>query len=190
MVSANNIKGNRNIKFSVVRYGNVMGSRGSVIPFFIKKLKEDNKVLPITSEKMTRFNISLSDGVDMVLWTLDNSFGGEILVPKIPSFKITDLAEAVGPSCKKKIIGIREGEKIHEDLITSAESFSTIDIGDYYVILPESNMDISKYKNKFQYCKKVHEGFQYNSGTNKKFLSVSELRTLIKLNIDEKFKPV
>ena len=190
MVSANNIKGNRNIKFSVVRYGNVMGSRGSVIPYFINKAKEINKNIPITSDKMTRFNISLIDGVNMVMWTLGNSFGGEILIPKIPSYKITDLAEAIAPSCKKEIIGIREGEKIHEDLITSSESFSTIDIGNYYVILQDPKNDISKYKKKFKFCKRVNEGFEYNSGTNENFLSVSELRALIKLHVDQKFQPV
>ena len=125
----------------------------------------------------------------MVLWALKNSIGGEILIPKIPSYKITDLAEAIGPNCEKKVIGIRPGEKVHEDLITSAESFSTIDIGDFYVILPNPEYHLGRHDKKFPLCKKVPEGFQYNSGSNKNFLSIYELRELIKEHIDEKFKP-
>ncbi len=188
-VAANNIKGNRDIKFSTVRYGNVMGSRGSVIPFFLQKIKNHERILPITSNSMTRFNISLIEGVNMVLWALENSIGGEILIPKIPSYKITDLAEAIGPNCEKKVVGIRPGEKVHEDLITSAESFSTIDIGDFYVILPNPEYHLGRHDKKFPLCKKVPEGFQYNSGSNKNFLSIYELRELIKEHIDEKFKP-
>ncbi len=188
-VAANNIKGDRDIKFSTVRYGNVMGSRGSVIPFFLKKIKNNERILPITSNSMTRFNISLNEGVNMVLWALQNSIGGEILIPKIPSYKITDVAEAIGPSCKKKVIGIRPGEKVHEDLITSAESYSTIDIGKFYAILPNSEYHHGRHDKKFPICKKVPEGFQYNSGTNKKFLNINEIRNLIKINIDENFKP-
>ena len=126
-IAANNIKGSRDLRFSVVRYGNVMGSRGSVIPFFLSKAPSG--VLPITDPAMTRFNISLEDGVDMVLWTLDHALGGELLVPKIPSYRITDGAEAIGPGCKKPVIGIRPGEKIHEEMITASDSFSTIDLG-------------------------------------------------------------
>ena len=126
-IAANNIKGSRDLRFSVVRYGNVMGSRGSVIPFFLSKAPSG--VLPITDPAMTRFNISLEDGVDMVLWTLDHALGGELLVPKIPSYRITDVAEAIGPGCKKPVIGIRPGEKIHEEMITASDSFSTIDLG-------------------------------------------------------------
>jgi len=188
--AANNIKGRREIKFSIVRYGNVMGSRGSVIPFFLKKAKEKEKIIPITSNSMTRFNISLIEGVNMVMWALENSFGGEIFIPKIPSYRITDLAEAIAPNCDKELIGIRHGEKIHEDLITPSESFSTIDIGQYYAILPDCEYHLNRHNKKFQYCKKVPEGFQYNSGTNENFLSINELRQLIKLHIDEKFEPV
>ena len=133
-IAANNIKGQRNLCFSVVRYGNVMGSRGSVIPFFLEKAKTG--VLPITDPSMTRFNISLVEGVDMVLWSLENALGGEIFVPKIPSYGITDVAEAIGPSCEKPIIGIRPGEKIHEEMITESDSVSTIDLGNYYALLP------------------------------------------------------
>jgi len=188
-IAANNIKGNRDIKFSTVRYGNVMGSRGSVIPFFLNKIKGAEKILPITSKDMTRFNISLIEGVKMVLWTIENALGGEIYIPKIPSYKIIDVAEAIGPNCKKQIIGIRPGEKVHEDLITPAESFSTIDIGNFYVILPNPEYHLGKHDKKFKICKKVPENFQYNSGTNKNFLSVNELRTLIKKYIDENFRP-
>ena len=188
-IAANNIKGSRNIKFSIVRYGNVMGSRGSVIPFFLEKIKSKEKVLPITSSSMTRFNISLLEGVNMVLWTLENAFGGEIFIPKIPSYKVVDLADAIGPSCKKKIIGIRSGEKVHEDLITRSESSSTIDIGKYYAILPSPNFYIGKHDQKFKSCFKVSEDFTYNSGKNEVFLEVNELRELIRKNIDENFQP-
>ena len=131
-IAANNIKGQRDLRFSVVRYGNVMGSRGSVIPFFLDKAKTG--VLPITDPEMTRFNISLSEGVNMVLWSLQNALGGELFVPKIPSYRITDIAEAIGPSCEKPIIGIRPGEKLHEEMITVSDSYSTIDLGKYYAI--------------------------------------------------------
>ena len=133
-IAANNIKGDRDLRFSVVRYGNVMGSRGSVIPFFMEKAKSG--VLPITDSAMTRFNISLSEGVDMVFWSLENALGGELFVPKIPSYRIVDVAQAIGPSCEKPIVGIRPGEKIHEEMITSSDSFTTIDLGAYYAILP------------------------------------------------------
>ena len=188
-VAANNIKGDRKMKFSIVRYGNVMGSRGSVIPFFLQKIKNHERTLPITSNSMTRFNIPLIEGVNMVLWALENSIGGEILIPKIPSYKITDLAEAIGPNCEKKVVGIRPGEKVHEDLITFAESFSTIDIGNFYAILPNPEYHLGRHDKKFPLCKKVPEGFQYNSGTNKNFLNIGELRELIKKHIDETFKP-
>ena len=133
-VAANNIKGSRSIRFSVVRYGNVMGSRGSVIPFFLAEKKKG--VLPITSTDMTRFNISLQDGVDMVLWSIKNALGGEVLVPKIPSYRITDVARAIDPACRHEIIGVRPGEKIHEEMITVSDSFNTVDLGRYYAILP------------------------------------------------------
>ena len=133
-IAANNIKGNHNIKFSVVRYGNVMGSNGSVIPFFLNKRKEG--VLPITDPTMTRFNISLKDGVEMVLYAIENAWGGELFVPKIPSYRITEVAKAIGPNCEQKNIGIRPGEKVHEEMITASDSFFTYDIGSYYVIVP------------------------------------------------------
>src|SRR6476619_1195424 len=135
-IAANNIRGANPIKFSVVRYGNVMGSNGSVIPFFLSKRKEG--LLPITVPAMTRFNISLDEGIDMVLHALETGWGGELFVPKIPSYRIMDLARAIGPNCKHKIIGIRPGEKIHEEMITSSDSFFTYDLGKYYAILPQA----------------------------------------------------
>ncbi|MDB4835549.1 UDP-N-acetylglucosamine 4,6-dehydratase (inverting), partial [Cyclobacteriaceae bacterium] len=137
-VAANNIKGNRELVFSVVRYGNVMGSNGSVIPFFKNKSKEG--VLPITDEGMTRFNISLDGGVDMVFHAIDNAMGGEIFIPKIPSYRILDVAKAVAPECKTEVVGIRPGEKLHEEMITSSDSFNTWDLGSYYVILPNETI--------------------------------------------------
>ena len=185
-VAANNFKGARNLKFSVVRYGNVMGSRGSVIPFFLEKRK--GGVLPITDESMTRFNISLEEGVDLVLHALANAMGGEIFVPKIPSYKITDVAEAIGPKCKKEIVGIRPGEKIHEEMITESDSLSTVDLGRYYAILPQNaawNVDEYLVKRK---AKRVAEQFKYNSGTNDQWLSVEDLRKLIKQHVDPGFE--
>ena len=180
-IAANNIRGENPIKFSVVRYGNVMGSNGSVIPFFIKKRKDG--VLPITDESMTRFNISLDGGVDMVLHALTTAWGGEIFVPKIPSYKITDVAHAIGPDCEHKVIGIRPGEKIHEEMITSSDSFFTYDLGKYYVIIPQnpiwSTYDFIQYFD----AKKVAEGFQYSSGKNSEWVSVEDLRTLIKEHV-------
>ena len=187
-VAANNIKGPRNLKLSVVRYGNVMGSRGSVIPYFLEKAKD--KVLPITDESMTRFNISLPEGVEMVLWSLQNMLGGELFVPKIPSYKIIDVAEAIGPSCRKEIIGIRPGEKIHEEMITSSDSFSTIDLGQYYAILPSDGHLQDAYKQAKIPHTKVPPGFAYNSGSNSEFLTIDALRSLIASHIDESFSPI
>ena len=187
-IAANNIKGNRDLSFSVVRYGNVMGSRGSVIPFFLERSKTG--VLPITDPAMTRFNISLKEGVDMVLWALDNALGGEVLVPKIPSYRITDLADAIGPSCEKPIIGIRPGEKIHEEMITSSDSFTTIDLGDYYAILPSDGRVQQRYRDSGLSCKAVPPGYAYNSGSNPHFLSVEQLRALIREHVDPAFQSV
>ena len=187
-IAANNIKGKRDLRFSVVRYGNVMGSRGSVIPFFLEKAKSG--VLPITDPAMTRFNISLSEGVAMVLWALENSLGGELFVPKIPSYRITDVAEAIGPSCEKPIIGIRPGEKIHEEMITSSDSFTTIDLGDYYAILPSDGRVQKQYQEASISSEPVATGFAYNSGSNSEFLSVDQLRALIREHVDPSFQPV
>ena len=163
-VAANNIRGINPIKFSVVRYGNVMGSNGSVIPFFIKKKSEGK--LPITDASMTRFNISLQGGVDMVMHAMEHAWGGEIFIPKIPSYRITDVATAVAPECEQVIVGIRPGEKIHEEMITSSDSFYTYDLGKYYTILPTvPNFKIKDFVDSFS-AKKVTEGFNYDSGTN------------------------
>jgi UDP-N-acetylglucosamine 4,6-dehydratase (inverting) len=187
-IAANNIKGTRDLRFSVVRYGNVMGSRGSVIPFFLEKAK--NGVLPITDRTMTRFNISLSEGVAMVLWTLEHALGGELFVPKIPSYQITDVAEAIGPSCEKPITGIRPGEKIHEEMITASDSFTTIDLGEYYAILPSDGGVKKLYQEAGIATNLVPQGFAYNSGSNPEFLSVEQLRALIREHVDPAFQPI
>ena len=185
-VAANNITGWNPIRFSVVRYGNVMGSNGSVIPFFINKRKEG--VLPITSDKMTRFNISLQGGVDMVMHALEYAWGGEIFVPKIPSYDIMTLAEAIGPECAKPVIGLRPGEKIHEEMITSSDSQSTYDLGKYYTILPAFHRwKLENFIETFN-AKKVEEGFQYNSGENDDWETVESLRKLIVEHVDPDFK--
>lgn len=185
-VAANNIKGNRDIRLSAVRYGNVMGSRGSVMPFFLDKRKTG--VLPITHKDMTRFNITLQEGVDLVLYAIQYAWGGEIFVPKIPSFKVTELAKAIAPECKTKIVGIRPGEKIHEEMITESDALLTVDIGKYYAILPHHpGWNKSEYLKKYK-GKTVPDGFRYNSGTNSEWLSVDELRKLIKKEIDPGFK--
>lgn len=177
-VAANNMKGDRDLRFSVVRYGNVMGSRGSVIPFFMDKRSSGE--LPITDENMTRFNISLAEGVNMVLHALEYAWGGEIFVPKIPSYRILDVAEAIGPNCQKTIVGIRPGEKIHEEMITASDSFYTVDVGTYYVILPQTfRYTREEYMEKMN-AKSVAQGFEYNSGTNTDWLSVEKIRQLIK----------
>lgn len=186
-VAANNYIG-KNTVFSVVRYGNVMGSRGSVIPFFLEQAK--NGVLTITSPAMTRFNISLQEGVDMVLWALENALGGEIFVPKIPSYRITDLAQAIGPSCKQKTVGIRPGEKVHEEMITASDSFNTVDLGKYFAILNTGGgHTVAEYLKKKK-GKRVKEGFFYNSGQNNHFLKVPEIRELIRKHLNPHFKPV
>jgi UDP-N-acetylglucosamine 4,6-dehydratase (inverting) len=185
-VAANNIRGKHDIKFSVVRYGNVMGSNGSVIPFFIHKKKEG--VLPITVDSMTRFNISLQGGVDMVLHALETAWGGEIFIPKIPSYKITDVAQAIGPECEHRVIGIRPGEKIHEEMITASDSFFTYDQGKYYVIIPQTpNWNVGEFVTYFN-AKLVPEGFSYDSGTNTEWESVESLRLLIKEHVDPSFE--
>ncbi len=184
-IAANNIKGCRDLRFSVVRYGNVIGSRGSVIPFFLKQ--KSTGVLPITHTGMTRFNISLEEGVDLVLYAIENAMGGEVFVPKIPSYRITDVATAVGPNCKQEIVGIRPGEKIHEEMITETDSLNTVELDKYYVILPSHpawKLDdfISKFK-----AKPVPEGFRYNSGENTEWMTVEQIREQIKSHVDPTF---
>ncbi len=186
-VAANNIKGKRDLRFSVVRYGNVMGSRGSVIPYFMNIAKNGN-TLPITHRQMTRFNISLEDGVEMVLWAIENAIGGELLVPKIPSYKIETVARAIAPNAKLVDVGIRPGEKLHEEMITISDAMNTIDIGKYYAILPTV-------ANKREFLehyggKEVHEGFSYNSGKNENWVTIEEMRELIVKYVDPNFKPI
>ncbi|HAV13917.1 MAG TPA: UDP-N-acetylglucosamine 4,6-dehydratase (inverting) [Opitutae bacterium] len=185
-IAANNIVGKQDVKFSVVRYGNVMGSNGSVIPFFLNR--RASGVLPITEPTMTRFNISLADGVEMVLHAMEHSWGGELYVPKIPSYRITDVAEAIGPECEHPVIGIRPGEKIHEEMITSSDSFTTYDLGEYYVILPQvTKWDLDSYIKEFD-ARKVPSGFSYTSGDNEDFETVAGLRILIREHVDTSFE--
>ena len=175
--AANGIVGSRNLRFSVVRYGNVMGSRGSVIPFFLSL--KDSGSLPITDPEMTRFNISLADGIDMVLWALKNMEGGEVFVPKIPSYKIMDVAEAVCADCQKTIVGIRPGEKLHEEMITESDSYHTVDLGKYYAILPSTfGHEIDAYA-KRKKGTKLPPGQAYQSDKNPDFLTVDQLKALI-----------
>ena len=191
-IAANNIRGNRDLTYSVVRYGNVMGSRGSVIPFFLEKRKTG--VLPITDPEMTRFNISLEEGVDMVFFALEHALGGEIFVPKIPSYRITEVAKAIGPNCEHPVVGIRPGEKVHEEMITSSDSLNTIEAEKYFVIVPNSAETsfaetMQKYLKHYS-AKPVTPGFRYSSGANDVWLSAEEIRALIKKHIDPEFEAV
>ena len=177
-ISANNFSGKNNIKFSVVRYGNVFGSRGSVIPLFINQLK--NRILKITDKEMTRFNITLDESVKLVEWTLKNAFGAEIVVPKIPSYRIMDVAKSICKECKIEITGKRPGEKLHEEMISSEEISNTISVGKYYLILQPGNAKQHKYyKNKFK-AKKNTLKSNYNSKNNERFLNENEIKYLIK----------
>ncbi len=179
-VAANNSKGAHDIKYSVVRYGNVMGSRGSVIPFFLKK--KDEGVLPITDKRMTRFNITLDEGVDLVLYALTHQWGGEIFVPKIPSYRIEDVAKAIAPEAELKYVGIRPGEKLHEEMITVTDALNSVEFEKYFVILPSLPLwDVEKFiqTSSEKPGKHCEAGFSYNSGTNRVFLTVEELRSLI-----------
>jgi UDP-N-acetylglucosamine 4,6-dehydratase len=182
-IAANNIKGNRDIRFSAVRYGNVMGSRGSVIPYFREKAK--NGVLPITHMEMTRFNISLEAGVEMVLWAIENALGGEIFVPKIPSYKIETVARAIMPNAVLQVVGIRPGEKLHEEMITESDSYNTIEFKKYFAILP-SDADKQKYITHYNGWE-VPKGFKYNSGTNSEWETEESLREKIKQFVDSNF---
>ena len=187
-VAANNYKGSRKTIFSVVRYGNVMNSRGSVLPLFLKQAEEG--ILKITHKKMTRFNINLSEGVNFVIKSFKRMLGGEIFVPKIPSFKIVDLANAIGPKIKKEFTGIRPGEKLHEEMISSSDSLNSLEFKDYYVIVPKSefvNWNVKKYIsiNKEKKFKKLIEGFTYSSLNNSSYLNIKDLKLLVKKNKDD-----
>jgi UDP-N-acetylglucosamine 4,6-dehydratase/5-epimerase len=184
-VAANNMRGSRDLRFSVVRYGNVIGSRGSVVPFFMEKRKDG--VLPITHADMTRFNISLEDGVEMVFHALEHAWGGEIFVPKIPSYRITDVATAIGPDCEQKLVGIRPGEKLHEEMITETDSLNTLETEKYYVITPSTpTWDVDDYLAAYN-GQRVPEGFKYSSGTNTDWLTVAQLREQIRAHVDPGF---
>ena len=180
--AANNITGSRDLRFSVVRYGNVMGSRGSVIPYFLAQRAKG--VFPITDPGMTRFNISLDEGVQMVMWALENALGGEIFVPKIPSYRILDVAEAVGPECEVCVVGIRPGEKLHEEMITAGDSLNTVDLGPFYAILPSATDHLAEDYLERRGGTRMESGFAYNSGTNPDFLTVEQLRHLIARHVD------
>lgn len=185
-VAANNTKGHRDLTFSVVRYGNVIGSRGSVIPFFMER--RHTGVLPITHKDMTRFNISLEEGVELVLYALEHSIGGEIYVPKIPSYRITEVARAVGPECKQELVGIRPGEKLHEDMITESDALNTIELAKYFIICPSGYGKTKEDYMKAYNAKPVSPDFRYNSGTNDKWLNADELRQQIVEHIDPSFR--
>jgi UDP-N-acetylglucosamine 4,6-dehydratase len=185
-VAANNMKGSRDLRFSVVRYGNVIGSRGSVVPFFLQQ--RQTGMLPITHPDMTRFNISLEEGVDLVLYALEHAWGGEIFVPKIPSYKITEVARAIGPDCEQRIVGIRPGEKLHEEMITETDALSTVELDRYYVILPATpQWDSDKFIGHFG-GKRVPLGFHYNSANNDEWLSAEQIREEIRLHVDAGFE--
>ncbi|MDB4603806.1 UDP-N-acetylglucosamine 4,6-dehydratase (inverting) [bacterium] len=185
-IAANNIRGPRDITFSVVRYGNVVGSNGSVMPFFLKK--RNSGILPITDKRMTRFNISLQDGCQMVFDAIEKSWGGELYVPKIPSYRIVDVAAAIGPNCIQEEVGIRPGEKLHEEMITVSDAINTYDIGQYYVILPQAtNFDRAKFIKNFK-AEKVDPNFSYNSGDNEKWETIESIRELIKIHVDANFE--
>ncbi len=186
IAAANNIVGKRDLRFSIVRHGNVMGSRGSVIPYFLKERK--NGILPITDEGMTRFNITLDESVDLVIKAFEKTLGGEIFVPKIPSYRIGDLAEAIGPECEKPIVGIRPGEKLHEEMITSSDSFYTVDFGDYYAILNVSGSTTVEKYCELTGAKAVEPGMYYDSTNNDNFLDIETLRRLIVEHVDPGFK--
>lgn len=188
-IAANNLRGGRDIRFSVVRYGNVMGSRGSVIPFFMEQ--KSKGTLPITDKRMTRFNISLNEGVEMVLYSLEHCIGGEVIVPKIPSYRITDVAEAIGPGCEMPEVGIRPGEKLHEEMITESDSQNTVENERYFVIVPmlsgQNHAEtITKYAIHHR-ATAVPTGFRYSSDKNTDWLSVDQLRSLIREHVDPEF---
>jgi len=184
-VAANNYSGEHEIKFSVVRYGNVMGSRGSVIPFFLDRQKTG--ILPITDKRMTRFSITLQDGVDFVIQCLDKMWGGELFVPKIPSYKIVNVAEAINPDCRHEVVGIRPGEKLHEEMITQTDALNCVEFDRYFVILPSTPLwEIAKFikESNTSFGKMCEFEFSYNSGTNLDFLTVAQIKTLIKENLN------
>ncbi len=185
-VAANNFKGKHDIRFSVVRYGNVIGSRGSVIPLYLKL--RNKGPLPITDTRMTRFNITLDEGVRLVRFALDDMRGGEIYVPKIPSYRIVDVAEAIAPGCEINIVGIRPGEKLHEEMITETDALSTMEFDDYFIIVPalHSVTDGDWADRGGRACP---SGFRYSSDSNDHWLTVEDLRRLIREHVEDGFAP-
>jgi UDP-N-acetylglucosamine 4,6-dehydratase (inverting) len=186
-IAANNFKGKRNLRFSVVRYGNVLGSRGSVVPFFLNR--RASGTLPITHPEMTRFNITLDEGVALVLQALSTHLGGETFIPKIPSYRVVDVATAIAPSVRQDIVGIRPGEKLHEDLITPADAESAYDVGPSYVVLPpgDARLAAALVDRGAVPCRKA---FHYSSGNNDRWLSVEDIRSLIRGHVDPNFAPL
>lgn len=184
-VAANHFRGSKDLRLGAVRYGNVMGSRGSVIPFFLEQRQKG--VLPITDERMTRFNISLQEGVDLVLYALERMWGGEVFVPKIPSYRILDVAEAVAPGVRREIVGIRPGEKLHEEMVTETDGLNTLEFHKHLVILPSLPLwDTDTYCREFN-GRRCQYGFKYASDTNEEWLSVVQLRELIRRHVDPTF---
>ena len=192
-IAANNITGSKKIKFSVVRYGNVLGSRGSVVPMF---LSLSGKEFPITDKRMTRFNITIDQAVNFVLTCMKHSFGGEIFVPKIPSYRIIDVIKAINPNCKIKIIGVRPGEKLHEEMITLSDGFNSLELKNFFIILPRLNLSKNYNKTQNEYvlknyyikkkkAKRLPENFSYNSLNNPKYLSIKEIKKIIKDNFSK-----
>ena len=187
--AANNIRGSKDIRFSVVRYGNVMGSRGSVIPFFISKRDSGAEYLPITDKRMTRFNISLEAGVAMVMYALKHHLGGEIFIPKIPSYRICDVATAIAPNLPQVEVGIRPGEKLHEEMITVTDALDTIDLGNYYVIMPSVSFNHTREEYMSHHnAKRVPFGFHYSSDVNEQWETVESMRENIIKYVDPNFK--
>lgn len=185
--AANYSKGSRAIAFSVVRYGNVLGSRGSVVPAFLKQ--RQSGVLAITDQRMTRFNITLEQAVDFVVYVLGVMKGGELFVPRLPSYKLTDLAEAVCPHCRKEVRGIRPGEKLHEELITESDALHAAAFERGFVILPAMPPEWNQMLVEHLKARPCPEGFRYSSGTNTDWLDVAQLRALIRAHVDPHFEP-
>lgn len=187
-VAANLYTGFRDLRFSVVRYGNVLGSRGSVVPFFLERCQQG--ALPLTDLRMTRFNITLDEGVDLVLNALERAWGGEIFVPRIPSYRLVDVAEAIAPGAAREVVGLRPGEKLHEDMITATDALSSLELDDCFVISPTMPLwELDDYVAAHG-ARPCPEGFSYNSGTNAEWLSVEQLRDLIRRHVDPDFEPL
>jgi len=188
-IAANNISGSKDIRFSVVRYGNVMGSRGSVIPFFLNKRDQGAAELPITNMEMTRFNISLEAGVKLVMFAIGHHLGGELFIPKIPSYHIVDVAKAIAPNLPLKEIGIRPGEKLHEEMITVTDALNTIDLGKYYAILPSVSYKYTQEEYIIHHhATLVPQGFHYSSDKNEEWETVESMREKIKKYVDPDFE--